>query len=185
MRRLDFDVDLSQLMGVVNELSASEKQVNFALSRALNRTAGTLRVRSSKILKDKLELRRVSALRKRLKTLKLRMGKSKRDVRIWFGLNDMPISWFKGTPKQTASGAVFRGRNYPNAFVARSSYAKQKTIMKRVGRERLSIEEQLFPVEDRAQNLIEDHVLDGWEEFFWKEFRRDLAARVRYNIGEK
>ena len=184
MRRVDFEIDVSALKAVAYELAASEKQVQYAMSRALNRVAATLRVRSSVLLKDKLELRRVSALRKRLKTLKFRKGRQSGDIRVWFGLNDMPISWFKGAPKKTEKGAVFRGKHYPGAFIAKSHYAN-KTILKRVGSERLAIEEQLFPVQERAQNLIEDHVLVGWEELFWEAFCRDLKARVRYNIGEK
>ncbi len=66
----DFESDHSELIPVVNELWANENQVNFALSRALNRGDTHLRVGLSKIRKDKLELHWVSAWGKRLKTLK-------------------------------------------------------------------------------------------------------------------
>jgi hypothetical protein len=179
---IHFEIEWRDLLRIGDELGASEKQIKLALSRALNRTASKLRTLSAKGLKNELDLRRASALRKRLKSLKLRKGGIE-GVQLWYGLNDMPVSWFKGAPKQTATGATFRGKNFPGAFVARSQYAKGKTILKRKGKARLHIEEQLMPVKDQAEVFVEDRIFVQVEAIFWPEFQREIEARVKYKIG--
>jgi len=179
---IHFDIEWKDLLDIGDELGASEKQVKLALSAALRRTASKLRMLSSRGLKRELDLRRVSALRNRLKSISLRKGVA--GVQLWYGLNDMPVSWFRGTPKQTASGASFKGKEFPGAFVARSRYAKQKTILKRVTKERLKVEEQQLEVKDKAQVFIEDEIFAELEGIFWPLFKRDLAARVKYKLGE-
>jgi hypothetical protein len=178
---IHFDIDVNELKSIGDELGASEKQIKLAFSRALQRTASKLRMLSTKGLKSELQLQRVSALRKRLKTIRLRRGME--GIQLWYGLNDMPISWFKGTPTQTPTGAQFRGVEYPHAFVASSRYAKGKTILKRKGKSRLAVEEQLYPVKDKADVFIEDKIFVELESIFWPLFRRELAARVKYQIG--
>lgn len=183
---LHYDINWDGLTNVANELQASEKQVQFALSRALRRTEATLRRMSSKGLQKELQLRAASALRKRLKSIKARKTGGLRNgegVTLWYGLNDLPVSAFKGRPRQNSSGAAFNGNQYDGAFVARSKVKGKQTIFKRKNKERLAIIEQLVPIEDRAIQFIEDEVFDQVEDIFWQHFRRDLAARVRYQIG--
>lgn len=180
-----FDIDWKELHRIGDTLGASEKQIKYALSRALRRTASALRVLSSKGLKNELGLLRVNALRKRLKTIKLTKRSGIVGVQLWYGLNDMPVSWFKGKPTQTATGASFRGVDFPGSFVANSNYAHKKTIFKRKGKSRLSIEEQLLPVKNKADVFVEDEIFVHVETIFWPLFKRELAARVKYNIGEK
>lgn len=182
---LFFDIDYAQLRKVGEELQASEKQIKFALHVALNRTATTLRTLSARGLKSELELRTIALLRKRLKTMKLRMSSDGSGVTLWYGLNDMPASWFKGTPKKTAGGASMRGQEFAGAFVAKSKFKGRRTVFKRAGKERLHITEQNLQVEDKAAVFIEDKIFDQTEEIFWKHFMRDLRARVTYNIGER
>ncbi|QPB08621.1 tail completion or Neck1 protein [Burkholderia phage Mica] len=179
---IHFEIEWSDLRRIGEELGASEKQIKLALSRALARTASKLRTLSARGLRDELELKRLNALRKRLKSIKLRKGVME-GVTLWYGLNDMPVSWFKGRPVQTASGAQFRGRDFPGAFVASSRYAKGKTIFKRTGKARLHIEEQLMPVQDKADVFVEDRIFVLVESIFWPLFQRELQARVKYKIG--
>lgn len=179
---IHFEIEWNDLRRIGDELGASEKQIKLALSRALNRTASKLRTLSAKGLRDDLELKRLNALRKRLKSIKLRKGRLE-GVMLWYGLNDMPVSWFKGTPKQTTTGATFRGRDFPGAFVASGRYTKGKTIFKRKGKARLHIEEQLMPVKDKADVFVEDRIFVQVEQIFWPLFRRELEARVKYKIG--
>lgn len=181
---LFFDIDAHQLRQVADELAASERQVKLALSAALRRTATTLRTLAARGLRNELQLRTVGLLRKRLKQLRLRMANGD-GVQLWFGLNDIPASWFKGRPRQTATGAEVRGKSFPGAFVARSQFKGRRTAFKRKGKGRLHIEEQLLPIEDSAVVFIEDRIFDQTETIFWNHFRRDLAARVTYNIGER
>lgn len=180
---IHFDIEWSDLQRIGEELGATQKQVKFALSRALARTASKLRTMSARGLKNELDLKRVSALRKRLKSLKLRKGGIE-GVQLWYGLNDMPVSWLKGRAKETAKGASFRGVEYPGAFIARSRYGRGQTIFKRKGKARLHIEEQLSPVKDQAEVYVEDQVFVRVEDIFWPLFKRELAARVNFKIGE-
>lgn len=183
---LNYDIDWTGLARVANDLQATDKQVKLALSRALRRTEATLRRMSSKGLRQELELRTAAALRKRLKSIKLKktggLGNSD-GVTLWYGLNDLPVSSFKGRPKSTAKGAEFKGNDYDGAFVGRSKVKGKQTIFRRKGKARLSITEQLVPIEDKAITYIEDEIFDKVEGIFWQHFRRDLASRVRYQIG--
>ena len=187
---LSFELDLAQLRATGAELGANEKQVRLAVFAATRRTAGTLRTLSARGLKDELQLRTINLLRKRLKTLRMASDAfSARSagltVGLWYGLNDMPVSWFKGRPKRTADGAQARGQNFPGAFVAQSDFKGRRTILKREGRQRLPVREQNLDVKDQAETFIEDEIFVKVEEIFWKNFRRDLSARVRFNIGER
>ncbi|KVE35262.1 hypothetical protein [Burkholderia sp. TSV86] len=179
---IHFEIEWGDLRRIGDELQASEKQIVFALHRSLHRTASKLRMLSARGLRDELELKRMNALRKRLKSIKLRKGAGE-GVQLWYGLNDMPVSWFKGRPVKTATGARFRGHDFPGAFVARSRYGKGKTIFKRTGKSRLHIEEQLMPIKDQADVFVEDKIFVQVEQIFWPLFRRELEARVKYRIG--
>lgn len=189
---LNFDIDLAQLREAGGELQASEKQIKLALNSAMRRTATTLRTMSARGLKNELQLRTVGLLRKRLKSLRLSSGMNRfsssaatEGVTLWYGLNDMPVSWFKGTPKRTSGGASMRGQEIAGGFIARSKFKGRRTIFKREGKSRLPITEQNLPVEDKAIVFIEDEIFAETEAIFWKHFMRDLRARVTYNIGER
>lgn len=184
---LHYDLDWRELLQVGAELQASDKQVAFALSRAMRRTEATLRRLSSRGLTRELQLRSAGALRKRLRSIRLRMssaGSRDQSMGLWYGLNPLPVSAFKGRPKETASGATFRGENYDGGFVGRSKIKGKQTIFKRKGAERLPVVEQLHPIEDKAVAFIEDQVFDQVLDIFWQHFRRDLAARVKFKLGE-
>jgi hypothetical protein len=189
---IHFDIDFSQLKAIGDELDASEKQIIFSLNRALARTASKLATLSKKGLVSELELKRIGDLRKRLKKIKMRSGMNKlgqsrtfEGVELRYGLNDMPVSWFRGAPTKNSDGAEFRGVEFPGAFVAKSKLGRGNTIYKRKGKARLPIVEQLFPIQDQAQIYIEDKVFVHVEDIFWPLFKRELHARVKYQIGER
>jgi len=183
MGLLHFEIDATGMDQLVMDLGATEKQVKFALHRALARTATALRTMAARKLKDELALRTINMLRKRLKSLKLRVSGGD-GMQLWFGINDMPVSWFKGTPKRGGDGASFRGQEYKGGFVATSKFKNRKTIFKREGKGRLHIIEQQMAISDRAQVVIEDQIFVQTEQIFWKNFQRDLTARVKYKLGE-
>lgn len=181
---LHFDLDWRELLAVGEELQATDKQVMFALSRAMRRTESTLRRLSSKGLTKVLQLRSASILRKRLKSIRMRMSSSREQgMGLWYGLNDLPVSSFKGRPKETDGGAAFRDTEYAGAFVARSKAKGKQTIFKRARGARLPIAEQLHTIEDKAVAFIEDEVFEQVLDIFWQHFRRDLAARVKFRLG--
>lgn len=184
---LHYDIDWRELLQVGEELEATDKQVIFAMSRALRRTEATLRRMSSKGLMQILQLRAAGTLRKRLKTIRMRMSSvtaREQGMGLWYGLNDLPVSSFKGRPQKTSGGAAFRGQQYAGAFVARSKVKGKQTIFKRKSGERLPIVEQAHAIEDKAKVFIEDEVFGEVLTIFWQHFKRDLQARVKFRIGE-
>lgn len=192
MSQLHFDIDLTQLREVGDELQASEKQIKFALSVALRRTTTTLRTLSARVLTSEFELRTASLLRKRLKSIRLSSGMNSLSSRastegatLWYGLNDMPASWFKGRARKVAGGAEKRGQTIADGFIAKSKFSGRQTIFKRTGKGRLPITEQSLKIEDKARIAIEDKIFDQTEKIFWNHFMRDLNARVSYKIGER
>lgn len=180
---LNFDIDWLGLLRIGDELGASEKQVKLALNRAMRRTEATLRRMSSKGLTQELQLRAATALRKRLKSIKLKMGTGDANMTLWYGLNDMPVSAFKGRPSRTKDGAAFRGHNFEGGFIGRSKVKNRRTIFKRKGEARLPIIEQLYPIKDQAETFIEDRVFAELEDVFWQHFQRDIQARVKFKLG--
>lgn len=58
-------------------------------------------------------------------------------------------------------------------------------MFKRSTGARLPISEQLMPIKDKADVFIEDEIFVQVEEIFWNHFRRDLQARLKYNVGEQ
>lgn len=180
---LVLNIDLDGLRAVGEEIGASEKQIQYALTRALQRTTATLRKLSSQFLTKELNLRNPKALRRRLKSLKT--GSSGGDYGLWYGLNDMPVSAFKGRARNTKTGAKFNGHEFEGAFVGHSKFAGKNTIFKRKTEKRLSISEQLLPIEAQTRDVLEDQIFDKLDDIFWNHFRRDLNARVTYQLGEK
>lgn len=181
---IHFDIDWSGLLRIGDDLGATDKQVKLALNRAMRRTEATLRRMSSKGLTQELQLRAAAVLRNRLKSIKLKMGASDASMALWYGLNDLPVSSFKGRPSNTSSGAAFRGQDFDGGFVGRSKVKGKQTIFKRRGQGRLPVVEQLYPIKDKAEVFIEDRIFTELEDVFWGHFRRDLQARVKFKLGE-
>ena len=98
---------------------------------------------------------------------------------------------FKGRAVQDhAHGASFLrpgAANHfgPDSFVAKSRVKGRRSVFKRKGEDRLPIVEQMIPIEDKAIVFIEDEIFSEVETIFWQHFRRDLAARVRFQLGER
>lgn len=184
-KMLHFDIGWRQLEDISQELGATNKQVKFALSRALRRTEATLRRMSSKGLARVLQLRSVSVLNKRLRSIKLRkIGLDGGDtVGLWYGINPMPVSNFKGSPKDGERGAWFRDYYFEGGFVGRSKFKGRKTIFKRTTKAPLPIEEQLIKINDQAVVYLEDEIFEQVEKIFWQHFRRDLQSRVKFKLG--
>ncbi|AUQ54512.1 phage tail protein [Phaeobacter inhibens] len=181
---LSFDFDARELAKVAEEFGASEKDLQFAYSRALRRTAQTMKTRARKGLRTELELRTAAELRKRLQGFRFSRGKGLGEVRMWFGLNNMRVSAFKGRALRTGSGASYAGQQFAGAFIAKNSKGRP-TVMRRATQRAYPIKEERMPIEDKAQLFIEDQVFDEIEEVFFKNFRAEIRARTIYNVGNR
>jgi len=180
---LTFDIDLDELRSQVDGLEISEKVFKSMIGRACNRTAATLRKLSGKGLKNELQLRTLGTMRNRLRTIKLRGSRT--GVALWYGLNDLPVSVFKGRVKQDQGGAWSGDFYHAGGFVGKTKKGKG-TIFKRKGTDRLPIVEQLNTIKDQADIYVEDEIFTQTEEIFWGHFMRDLKAREKYKkINER
>ncbi|MGX9855780.1 phage tail protein [Limimaricola variabilis] len=181
---LHFDFDASDLRRIADEFGATEKQLKLAYGRALRRTASRLKTQSRKGLRERLDLRSAAELRRRMHGFRFSRDKGAGlgGVRMWFGLNDLRASAFKGRPKRTARGAEMAGREVPSGFVARNRKGK-RTIMRRTTPKRYPIAEATLGIEDEAQTFIEDEVLDEVEDVFFRNFRAEIRARTIYEVG--
>lgn len=180
---LQFDIDEGELQSIVRELGATKDQVRKAWSRALQRTAGTLRSMASKQIRTDLGLRTAGAIRRRIKLRRGRGRDNMSNVRLWFGLNDMPALAFKGRLRQTSSGVEFRGTTFDQAFLARGRGASRRTMFRRRGSGRLPIHAVTVPVGDDMQRVIEDNLFSQLPDILMQHFMRDLRARVEHGVG--
>ncbi|WPZ28969.1 phage tail protein [Sulfitobacter sp. OXR-159] len=180
---LHFDFDASELRRIADEFGASEKQIALAYSRALRRTASNMKTQARKGLRERLGLRSAAELRKRMAGFRFnRGGGDLGSVRMWFGLNDLRASAFKGRPKAAPGGASMAGRSVKDGFVAKNRKG-QRTIMRRVGRSRYPIAEAKFDIEDEGSIFIEDEVFDEIDAVFFRNFRAEIRARTIYEVG--
>ncbi len=180
---LHFDFDADELRRIAAEFDASEKQLALAYGRALRRTASRLKTQARKGLRERLDLRSAAELRKRMHGFRFsREGGGLGGVRMWFGLNDLRASAFKGRPKRTARGAAMAGREVEGGFVGRNRKGA-RTVMRRTGPKRYPIAEATLDIEDAAQVFIEDEVFDEVEEVFFRNFRAEIRARTIYEVG--
>ncbi|MEX0304354.1 MAG: phage tail protein [Leisingera sp.] len=180
---LVFDFDDRELKRIADEFGASEKELKFAYSRALRRTAQTMKARARKGLRTELQLRTAAELRKRLQGFRFKPRKGLGEVKMWFGLNDMRVSAFKGRAARTGAGASFAGHEFPGAFVARNSKGRM-TVMRRATQKAYPIKEERMPIEDKAQSYIVDEVFDEIEAVFFRHFRAEVRAKTIYGAGK-
>ncbi len=188
---LHFDFDDRKIASLITELGLTEKQAKFALTRALRRTATTLRVRSEKGLRSKLGVKRLGFLRRRLRFSNFSKG-SFQGARIWYGANDIPLSALVGSMEQHNGWAKFKGHvgslRVAGGFVGKSKrkWTKgAKTIFARVPGDRRRISEVQLPVKDTMDVFVEDEIFPQIDEIFWGHFERDMKARARLGVGNR
>ncbi len=97
-RDLPVDIDVDAIWRIAEHIGATHKQFRAAYSRALKRTAATLRKKAVADMKDGLAPRSLDMVRRRLLSFRLdRSSQSKLDnFRLWFGLNAIKVKDLKG-----------------------------------------------------------------------------------------
>ena len=178
---LAFDIDDGALEKIAKEYAATPKQVKLATNRALKRTAGTIRRLSSTGLQSELGLRNAKALRRRIK--QYRVGKGGGAIKLWYGVNDLPVSAFKGRPQKVSGGIKFGETMLHGAFFAR--IGGKRLVMQRHGKGRWDIGEATLPVADRMMIYLEDNVFVDIDTIFFKHFNHEIRATTILGIGGK
>ncbi len=90
------DIDTSALWKIAEMAGATHKQYRNAYSRALKRTAATLRKQALADLKTGLAPRSLAMVRKRLLSFRVSRGAMLDEARLWFGLNAIKVKDLKG-----------------------------------------------------------------------------------------
>ena len=152
---------------VASTPGAWEKAVNIAVRR----TQASARKQISKGLKPLHSLRRVTALRRRIKNL--RADVSRNQAGLWVGLNPLGMSEFQGRPKRSAQGISFRGKEYKGAFFGRLPSGKSK-VMERTGKERLPIREVGVDIYEKSVEYLEDSVVRALPDYFMHHLENQL-----------
>lgn len=178
---IHFDIDARQIEALRLELGLTNKQAKFALGRALRRTAATLKTRSERGLKSKLDVKKLAYLRRRLRMSRLQK-QSFEGAQLWFGANDMPVSALRGRLTKAGKGASFTGKagshSFDGGFIRKSRRGWGRTIFIRSGKARHPLREAAAPVKDQMDIFIEDEVFAEWDAIFWNHFRRDMQGRA-------
>jgi hypothetical protein len=185
---LSIDMDAEGIAAIARELGATESQVGKAASRALKRTAGTIRKRALKELRTELGLRNAKRLRERLKLSRIRANRrgAGSEIKVWFGANDIKVSAFKGSPRKVPGGASFRSQSWPGGFVGKKAVGSdigKKTVFRRKGEASHPLREQALAVSDQIETYVDDKIFPEIGEIFMKHFRANLRARAIHGVG--
>ena len=98
------------------------------------------------------------------------------EMKFWFGMNNLSPNAFKGAPRKTRGGLMFRGSYYDKAFV--SIRKGRKVYMQRESDQRLPVTKLTIPIPDDIVVKIEDEVLERMPEIFLRHFETDLRGRA-------
>lgn len=199
-----FSVDFSQLRAVQVAAGATESQFIAAYNKALKQTAARLSKTSSALMISTVGAKGKQTVQRRVKSF---VSKASRDKpgsgKIWFGLNDMPVSTLKGTMRNPrkikrqrdekgrfvkakgARGATFTPKSsalapasFPNSFVAtvggkRSIYIRQDNGF---------VTEARAPVYDPMVRAIGNDLFPQAGEMLLDYFTKDIHGRVAGNV---
>lgn len=211
-RDLPVDIDVDAIWRIAEHIGATHKQFQAAYSRALKRTAATLRKKAMADLKDGLAPRSLDLVRRRLLSFRLdRASQSKLDnFRLWFGLNAIKVKDLKGRingrvrPRHsrrdrstgrfikarrqadnagfTPKGSMLSPRTFENGEVARSRRENRRTVIIRDPDTRRTREAEV-DIYEPMLNYIEDNAFAEAMEIFMHHFETDLRGRVKARIS--
>ena len=170
---LKIDIDHRHLDDIRKRLALSDKQFRSSMKRAVKRTAGSARAAIGKSKLGISDLRRTTALRRRVRPLFSETGGLR--TGIWVGLNDLWASEFAaGRPKQTPSGVDFRGKHFQGAFLVRHTGAKRSRIYRN---ENGKLREITIPIADVASDYLDRHIVPELPAQLLHHFQSDVDFR--------
>ena len=201
-----FYVDLSELRAIQAALGATEGQFIGAYNKALKQTANRLAKESAALTMRVIGAKDRTILQRRVRPHLTKMTKENKDGggKIWFGLNDVPVSQLKGRmqaprkvarkrddkgrlvkTKRGARGATFTPKSsslssisFPDSFVG--VIKKKKTIWVR-GQGR-SVSEAAIPIYDAMISAIGKGIFPQAGEMLLDYFSKDIRGRVAGDI---
>ncbi|WP_202301540.1 hypothetical protein [Dryocola clanedunensis] len=209
-RDLPVDIDLDAIWRIADSIDATQKQFRAAYSRALQRTATTLRKRAMSDLKAGIAPRNASLVRRRLLSFRVQRGAQLDEFRLWFGLNAIKVKDLKGkvlgrvrphhskrdskSGRYTAArrkakeagfdpkGSLLATEMYANSEVARSRRDGRRTVLIRDPDTRRTHEAEV-DIYEPMLNYIEDNAFADALEIFTHHFETDIRGRVKARIS--
>ncbi|ADP96431.1 prophage LambdaW5, minor tail protein Z-like protein [Marinobacter adhaerens] len=177
MSFIDLEIHADRMNQLQLDLQATDTEVRQALRSTLGKMGRWLRTQSARGLSRELDIKQ-KALRRRLKSFRVKTKGNKTEITVWYGLD--PIDYMDLSPRQTNTGVSAGRRRVPGAFIAQARGANRK-VFKRVGKERLPIEKQTVPIQDKANVWIEDELLGtaAFDKRFLTVFERELEWRTQ------
>jgi hypothetical protein len=204
-----FYIDVSALQALRHALGATEAQMTAAFNKALRSTEKRLYKASASMMMKTVGLKDRKVMEKRIQRAVKGLGSDSAragSARIWFGLNDVPVSAVRGTMKQPrgirpqnrkrdvlgrfvkmkgARGATFTPKSpelaavtYLNSFVA--NLRNKRTIW--VRNSSGYIHEARIAINDPVNDAINEALFGNVTEILMEAFEKDLAGRVRGNV---
>lgn len=177
MSAISLDIQAIGLGAIIEELRATEKQVDRALASTMGKMSSWLRTRSVRGLSDELAVAQ-KIIRRRLKTFRVQRTASGQSITIWYGLD--PVALIHLGARQTKRGVTAGKHRRDGAFIATGPKGGRQ-VFKRRGAERLPIGKQSLDVQDKAQTFLEDSIMGAaeFEARFFKTFEHELKWRTR------
>jgi len=177
MSFIDLDIHADRLSQLQVDLQATDTEVRQALRSTLGKMARWMRTQSARGLSKELNLKQ-KAIRKRLKSFRVKTKGNQTEVTVWYGLD--PIDYMDLAPRQTLAGVSAGSRRVPGAFIANARGGTRK-VFKRKGPGRLPVEKQVVEIRDKADVWIEDQMLGSqqFDERFLTIFERELEWRTQ------
>ncbi|MEL5384160.1 hypothetical protein [Serratia ureilytica] len=209
-RDLPIDIDTMVLRDIALAVGATHKQYMTAYSRALKRTAATMRKRAMADIKDGLAPRSMAMVRKRLLSFRVSRGSLLDEGRLWFGLNAIKVKDLKGringrmrphhTRRDPKTGRYAPSRRRENSvgFEPRGNLLSAKTFengevgrSKREGRRTVLIRDPATRRTREAEvdiyapmlDYIEDNAFADVVEIFLHHFETDIRGRVKARVN--
>lgn len=209
-RDLPVDIDVNAIWRIAENIGATQKQFRAAYSRALRRTAATLRKKAMADLKDGLAPRSMNLVRRRLLSFRLDRGSQLDNFRLWFGLNAIKVKDLKGrisgrvrphhnrrdkstgryikARRQTQDagfapkGNLLASQTFTNGEVARSRRDNRRTVVIRDPDTRRTREAEV-DIYEPMLNYVEDNAFAKAMDIFMHHFESDIRGRVKAKIS--
>lgn len=202
-----FYIDMSELRAIQTALGATEGQFIGAYNKALKQTANQLAKESAALTVKVIGAKDRTLRQRRVRPHLTKMTTANKDGggKIWFGLNDVPVSQLKGRmqaprkvarkrdekgrlvkTKRGARGATFTPKSsslnsvsFPDSFIG--VIKKKKTIWVR-GNGR-SVSEAVVPVYDAMISAIGKGIFPQAGAMLLDYFSKDIRGRVAGGVN--
>ena len=156
---ISLDISAQGIESIIAELEPTEKQVNTALSRTLNKMAKWIQTRT------------VKGLRRMRKTT-IQKTNTGWTINLWYGLNE--ISLIHLNARETKRGVTSGKHKRDSAFIAKGQ------VFKRQGKGRLPLEKQTLEIKEKADSYLDGQAFsNGYQEQFFKVLEHELKWQMR------